>query len=144
MTPEMPAFFGRATAVLGQHAVLHETVRALRTWCASSRSRESRSDLVELMNAFVGQLEAHFAAEESDGYFGTLLTTFPAASASIDRLRTEHASFLLVARALRIQAPEPASQLEVYTSLRNLLDALDRHERAESLLLQHYFRNAQV
>jgi hemerythrin len=139
----MPDFFGRATVVLGQHATLHGILQALRDWCSEGTPSSKLHSPAGLLDDLVSQLETHFAAEESDAYFGTLRGSFPDAEAAIEQLTMEHAAFLDVARSLRVQARELVLPAKLAASLAELLDALGHHERTESLLLRQYFREGQ-
>jgi hypothetical protein len=141
MTPfsNMPAFFGRATAVLGEHASLHQTLDRLHEWCREGQKLPGTPALQRLLQEFVSRLESHFAAEEDAGYFGTLRDAFPVSKDTIERLCAEHASFLVVARNLQDGLQESPPPPEFTLALSMLLDALAAHERAESILLRQYF-----
>ncbi len=146
MTPfsNMPALFGRATAVLGEHARLHVTLGRLRHWCVEGQELDAEPALQELLDEFTLELEAHFAAEEDEGYFGTLITAFPTAAEAVERLRRDHMLFLGTVRALRDMAAAPSQPPELATALGALLDELGRHENDESLLMRRYFSEGQI
>ncbi len=140
----LPALFGRATAVLGEHAELHVTLGKLRQWCVLDHDFEHLSALHELLDEFETQLETHFAAEEDEGYFGTLQTAFPTSSEAVEKLRAEHVVFLGTVRALRGMAAASSRTPELTATLRALLDDLGRHERTESALIRQYFSEGEI
>jgi hypothetical protein len=140
----LPALFGRATVVLGEHAELHVTLGKLRQCCTLDDDFEDPPALHELLDEFETQLEAHFAAEEDEGYFGTLQTAFPTSSEAVEKLRAEHVVFIGTVRALRGMAAAPGRTPELTVTLRALLDDLARHENTESLLIRQYFSEGQI
>jgi hemerythrin len=140
-TLTIPTLFGRATAVLGEHANLHrilDRLRDLRTKVGDGRA-EPRPDRRQLMQEFREQLCAHFAAEEDDGYFGMLVSASPALSTEVARLRREHEEFLLLVQRLVMLAESDGDREEFAVALSGFLDRFNAHEHAENLLLQEFF-----
>lgn len=138
---QMPEFFGRATAVLGDHASLHVSLERLRRCCdgLSEQWPAAAPELTELLDDFLARLKAHFDAEESAGYFGTLVSCWAPAGAQVTRLCAEHREFLETARDLRERAAAHADASELADDLAELLRGLSAHERAEGLLLRQFF-----
>jgi hypothetical protein len=139
----LPSMFGRFTAILKDHAHLGKTLRRLRAMCSALEGDQVTTALDAspplVLRRLRIELAEHFAAEESHGYFGTVIAEVPALSAQVGILKSEHQAMLQAADALLELArdarrwdflPEPA---------RALIDQLERHERAESVLLSGFF-----
>lgn len=136
----MPTFFGRATAVVADHERLRLATDRLRA--LGSALRDAFSEELEpraLLEEFRGQIAEHFAAEESDGYFGELATELPSLNAHVGRLRTDHRRMLELTNDLLRLADDEAGYVELAGGITRLLDHLRSHEHAENLLLQEYF-----
>lgn len=136
----IPTLFGRATTVLGQHASLEPLLVRLATLCDElARGVATSSPAAEqLLEKVIAQMAAHFAAEEDEGYFGTLAQSCPELESEISDLCAEHMKFLLTARWLLANVAacgEPAFA----ATLACLLERFNAHERAENRLLQQFF-----
>jgi hypothetical protein len=136
-----PSLFGRATAVLGEHATLHATLDLLRG--LSSRLLEaspaSDADARTLLEGFSMNVHAHFAAEENDGYFGTLVEDCPELGERVASLEAEHGAMRAeLARLLELSL-DARSERELGQGLAALLDRFLSHERSENAILQEFF-----
>jgi hypothetical protein len=135
-----PSLFGRATAVLGEHAALLQTVRELRELCGGLRDAEGRPAVVvsRLLDDFSEQLLAHFAAEEAGGYFGAVVTECPHLSTRVERLRGEHGEMARAIGPVRALAGDAAGHRELAGLLSDLLGVLEEHEQGESLVMRDF------
>ena len=139
----LPSLFGRFTAIFQDHEDLSETLRRLRKMCAALD--DGRAPLLpELEPSLLVvdlrlHLGAHFSAEESEEYFGTVMEEAPSLAPQIAALKWEHLTMLQAADMLCGLARDQSrwSQLSVPTL--ELIKQLERHERAESILLRHLF-----
>jgi hemerythrin len=140
-TFSIPTLFGRATAVLDQHATLHVLLKRLREACASSAkgSSESRTDRRRLIEEFGERLSVHFAAEEDEGYFGMMASVSPALRAKVTRLREEHTEFLALVQRLLTLAEVAPDRKEFTETLQAFLERFNAHEHAENRLMQEFF-----
>ena len=137
----LPTLFGRATAVLGEHATLREIVDQLENVCRSSGDggAQPAAHHAQLIEQFRNLLFKHFAAEEDPGYFGTLVKAMPALGGEISRLCMEHQVFRLEVQRLIELSGAANKRDEFGVRLASLLDRFREHERSENLLIQEYF-----
>jgi hypothetical protein len=138
----LPSLFGRFTAIFQDHARLGTTLKDLRSMCVTLEARESLPAAVwpgRLLEDLRIDLSGHFAAEEAESYFGTIAKEAPLLAPRIGRLKDEHASMLSAIPALCGFAEKPSPRTELSAATRKLLSELERHERAESLLLRELF-----
>jgi hypothetical protein len=140
VTVALPDLFGRATTVWGEHAALRATLSRLRRFSVVTGDErpEDDAELRDLLARFSEQLLEHFAAEEHEEYFGTLIADCPRLADPIARLRTEHRE-MMGAIVLLKSLVSSGDRLEFASRLGNLLDQFLAHERAENLLLQEFF-----
>lgn len=135
----IPHLFGRFTAVIAGHRDLALTLLELRSVCAALEDDQPLAVEQAAPPVLIGRLRAdlseHFAAEESDGYFGALLTEEPALSPRIAELEQEHDLMLQIVDALYALALDTKRWAELPRATRELLSLIDRHERAESMLV---------
>jgi hypothetical protein len=143
MSKPFPTLFGRATAVLDEHMTLRTTLGQLREYCARlvHVGRRIEPEPASVINYFLQQLRAHFAAEEADGYFGTLAASGPNARDHVVALRAEHKEMLATAESLRVLAVHSHDSLNLAAALSKLLDLFDRHERRETELLREFLQH---
>jgi len=137
----IPTFFGRATVVLGEHAHLHTIVAELRELLArlDGKGTNSESDSQRLVHELYDKLEKHFAAEESEGYFGTLVAESPALASTVEHLLSEHREFLVTVRRLLDLSASAKYRAEFAVTLSGFLARFEVHEHAENRLLQEFF-----
>lgn len=141
--PPLPSMFGRFTAILQDHAHLAKTLRRLRAMC-SALAGDQVTTALDLSPPLVLrrlriELAEHFAAEESHAYFGTVIAEAPALSAQVAFLKSEHQAMLQAADALVELARDARRWDYLPEPVRALIDQLERHERAESVLLSGMF-----
>ena len=142
----IPTLFGRATAVLGDHARLHVLLDQLRKIANPEEgpALELELELFALVCEFEKKLSEHFAAEEDDGYFGTLTATVPALAGEVDRLCNEHDEFALMVQAL-VQLSRSAEDIGPFRlALKDFLERFRAHELAETRVLQTFFQRSGV
>jgi hemerythrin len=136
----MPTLFGRGTAVFKQHADLRPLV---------SRLRQQATDLVlgkphdeaEVEGAlaeFFNQLLAHFAAEEDEGYFGTLIDDHPGLSIRVEHLMGEHEEMVDAIERLKMLGQRGGCARDLGLGLTTLLDRFEKHERDENALMRTF------
>jgi hypothetical protein len=147
MSATTPTLFGRITALQPDHDELPEMV---------GRLRELQATLNELGHAAPAQplyriqdlalqLYAHFAAEESEAYFGALISEHPSLGPRIDNLRLDHELMVRTLASLPVRAAAGATGRELSIVLGDVLDLLQAHERRENLLMQdHLLRDEGV
>src|SRR5690242_10247514 len=133
----LPSLFGRFTAILQDHEHLGTTLKELRSMCAALEATERlplELSPARLLEDLRTDLSGHFAAEEAESYFGTIIEEAPPLAPRIGQLKSEHAAMLGVLGALCEVAVDAARALELCQATRVLIAELERHERAESLL----------
>ena len=139
----LPSLFGRFTAIFKDHDHLAKTLRQLRAMCAAledgqqSLPAELAPDV--LIVHLRDDLSEHFAAEETDDYFGIVLAEAPALASAIAGLKWEHLIMLRGAEVLCGIANDPTRWAQLPAPTHELIGQLERHERAESGLLRQLF-----
>lgn len=126
-----------------EHRDLRQTVAHLRRLCAALEdgqelNEDSRSP-ASLLGELLSDLSEHFAMEEGEAYFGTLVDEAPALDSRIAELKLEHTIMLHGVGVLCSIASDPKRWAELPRPTRELLSLLERHERAESQLLGEFF-----
>src|SRR5438105_2143976 len=136
----LPSLFGRFTAIFQDHDRFAETLRSLRATCAALEAGnvEFPGELTpaKLLRDLEHELARHFKSEESDEYFGTLVTEAPELYWPVAGLVVEHRTMLRSAQVLAEIAEGSHRWLELPQATRALLSQLEQHERAESKLLR--------
>lgn len=140
MTETVPSLFGRVTAIQGEHARLHLTLNRLLAMCAALERRWTLVTDIEpevLTRDLSAALSAHFHSEESDDYFGTIVTEHPHLLRDIDRLKAEHVRMLDAAANLTALAVGK-HWAELVAETRRLVAELKTHEVAETALMHEF------
>ncbi len=139
----LPSLFGRFTSILQGHHHLGKTIGRLRVMCAALEDGQSRFAPEIVPGALIRELRAdlgeHFAAEESDAYFGTVLEEAPALASEIAGLKWDHLDLLRAADVLCGFAGDQSRWSQLPGPTRELMGHLDRHEISESALLRNLF-----
>lgn len=138
----IPSLFGRFTAILQDHEHLGTTLKRLRVMCVTLEGPSPELDAIKpaaLLEDLRTDLSGHFAAEEAESYFGTIVEEAPHLAHGIAQLRTEHAAMLGAIAALCRLAEDAERVAELCRATRKLIGELEQHERAESLLLRELF-----
>jgi hemerythrin len=136
----IPTLFGRGTAIFKEHDDLRPMIARLRvhaTGLALGRT-SSELDVETLLDRFFDQLLAHFAAEENEGYFGTLVADYPDLSVHVERLMLEHEEMVDAVERLRALAEQPARTRDLGIGLLELLGQFEGHEQEESILMRTF------
>lgn len=129
-----------AEVVLEDHAGLQRAAARLRELCVALRTEPASADLGAevLIEEFEDLLIPHFAAEQAEEFFGSLVTEEPRLLQRVERLQAEHGEMAealdRIAEFARTSPPGPV----LATRLTRLLDAFDTHERAENALMQEF------
>jgi len=131
----LPSLFGRFTAILRDHEHLGTTLKELRAMCSALEAQRSVPDASRLLQDLRADLSGHFAAEEAESYFGTIVEESPSLAPRIGELKHEHESMLVALVALGLLADDPTRANELARAARLLIAELERHERAESQLI---------
>jgi CBS domain-containing protein len=143
--PNPPAPFASARAadwfqhVRLQHGELDATIDRLRALCASTSvclpEARWRALLARELRIFREQLETHLAYEEEGGYLSELETGDEDHVGAVRRLAAEHEA--LRASLARLEGPDEKRRSvdEQRAGIARLLDALERHEREEEVVL---------
>jgi hypothetical protein len=146
MPQPLPSLFGRFTAILRDHDHLAQTLRELRVMCAAiADGRDALpSELTpaRLIGELRDDLAEHFEAEESDDYFGVVVDEEPELTSQIAALKWEHLAMLRAVDALVRLAEDRSRWPQLPSPTRDLISQLERHERAESVLLRNLFSSA--
>lgn len=131
----LPSLFGRFTAILRDHEHLGTTLKSLRAMCTALEARDAVPESAGLLAQLHADLSGHFAAEEAESYFGTMVQESPSLAPRIGQLKDEHVQMLSALVALGSLADDPMMAAELSLGARRLIAELERHERDESLLL---------
>lgn len=131
----LPSLFGRFTAILRDHEHLGTTLKSLRAMCSALEAREPVPQSARLLGDLHADLSGHFAAEEAESYFGTIVQECPSLAPRIGQLKHEHVDMLRQLVALGSLAEDPTRAAELSFATRQLIAELERHERAESVLI---------
>ena len=139
----LPDLFGRFTVVMREHRDLRHTVADLRRMCAALEDglelkADSRSP-PSLLGELQSDLSEHFAMEEAEAYFGTVVAEAPTLDARVAELKVEHVLMLHGVGVLCSIASDRSRWPELPRPTRELLSLIERHERAESQLLGEFF-----
>jgi hypothetical protein len=135
--------FGRYTAILSEHEHLGTTLRRLGDMCTALEAREGAPpppglEPARLIGAFISELSEHFAAEEADGYFGTMARERPALASTIAELEAEHARMLETLRELLAAAGDQRRAAFVAHGVRRIIHQLRAHEHRETRVMQGF------
>lgn len=139
----LPSLFGRFTSIFQEHDRLGKTMRRLRAMCVALDEAQAPlpPDLApeRLLSDLCADLAEHFAAEEADEYFGTVVDEAPALGGQIAGLKSEHVMMLEAAQMLKQLAMDESRWALLPSPTRELVAQFERHERAESTLLRQLF-----
>lgn len=129
-----------AEMVLEDHAELQGAAARLRELCVALRAEAASADLgaCVLIEEFEDLLIPHFAAEQAEEFFGSLVTEEPRLLQRVERLQAEHWEMAealdRIAEFARGLPPGPL----LAARLTQLLDSFDTHEHAENELMQDF------
>jgi len=137
----LPDLFGRATLVLSQHAMLRDSVEAIRKRRETvvDQSGPPSPELLAMVMDFGRQLLAHFAVEERKEYFGALTEESPELLEPVAELKREHREMERLIGELQ----KAATTQQFVTLLAQLLDRFALHERREAGMLEKFFCDAE-
>lgn len=140
MSTATPTLFGRITAVQRDHTALLEMVAKLRGLQATliGLDRDSPAQPLHLVQDFALLLYDHFAEEESDVYFGALVSERPSLAPRVENLRSDHERIVRTLASIPVKAAAGTAGRELSTLLGEVLDFLQAHERRENLLMQDF------
>jgi hypothetical protein len=129
-----------AATVLEDHADLFRIVARLRRLCALLRggSPPAAGAVVALLEDFEDHLIPHFAAEQAEEFFGSLVTDQPRLLGQVDRLQAEHREMASGLATLQVFAEGAPRGPELALRLEHLLDQFEAHEHAENALMQEF------
>ena len=147
-TASLPTLFGRFTIVSGEHQRLSTTLRQLGEMClaleAGNGEHSPDSHPLQLLAALHLTLRRHFATEEAEGYFGAVAGERPSLLPSIAGLRAQHTAMLQTTAELAAISADERRWAELSAPTLCLIERLQAHERAESLLLRDFFAPAEA
>ncbi len=140
----LPTLFGRVTTTFSGHDHLGSTLEVLRRMCMALESEASTALDAELtpgplISDLLGNLSQHFAAEETDAYFGAVVAERPIFLRRILELKAEHAAMLETLLELRGMADDRLRWNAIAVPMLRFIGALHAHEQVEAMLLQEYF-----
>ena len=119
---------------------LLETVGRLRELCVAVRGNHAPVDraAAALILRFEDLLIPHFAAEEAEEFFGSLVTDRPSLLRRGARLQAEHGEMAEALACLLEFTRTGPPAVELGVRLARFLDWLDGHEHAEDALMQEF------
>lgn len=135
-----PTLFGRPMSVLAESRALRSTVSELRSVCLSLMGRTPRAfvDADRALTDFSGRLSSYFDAKESSAHFRTIVEECPSLGERASSVVQNHESLKQsVSWVLGLTARANATRLARHIG--TVLDKFERHEDAESELLQDFF-----
>lgn len=138
----LPSIFGRFTAILKEHDHLGKTLVELRKMCDVVEAGQACSPELapaRLLEELRTDLSAHFSAEESPNYFGTVIEELPSLAPDVAALKWEHLAMLASVNRLLDLTSVPVQRRELCEGTRELIAQLEQHERAESVVLRRLF-----
>lgn len=103
--------------------------------CSALEAERSVPEAPRLLEELHAGLSGHFAAEEAESYFGTIVEESPSLAPRIRQLKHEHERMLVALLAMGVLAADPTRATELGRATRLLIGELERHERAESRLI---------
>lgn len=135
-----PLLFGRVTAVLGEHAKLHELVHRLRDLAIALRQQGAGEGprARQVLDELIPTMKAHFQAEEAEAYFGTLRASVPSLNEPIDALCAEHQGFVQRAHELRERLQGEPDAVELGLELGDFVERFLAHERVEGRIIREF------
>jgi uncharacterized protein (UPF0335 family) len=89
-----------------------------------------------LIEEFEDLLLIHFAAEEAEEFFGSLVTEEPRLLDRVARLQDEHAELAAAVDELLESCHSEAPRTQLAERIQRFLERLDAHECAENELMQ--------
>jgi hemerythrin len=136
----IPTLFGRVTTVFKEHDDLRPMIAGLRKHAIELAlgRRPSELDVEDVLDRFFDQLLAHFAAEENEGYFGTVIEDYPDLSVNVERLMAEHEEMVDAIERLRVLAADPDRSRDLGLGLLSLISQFEGHEHEESILMRTF------
>lgn len=141
----LPTFFGRATAASAQHVHLATLLKELTTVCVSLECdlHAAASQPLRLLDDLEQEMRNHFLAEESEGYFGTLVAELPALLPRIAELRADHTRMMEIIGELRRLVGDVSACSELASGASALNERFKAHERIEADLLRDFLLEGQ-
>ncbi len=132
---------GITEAVLEGHAELDKTVSRLRGLCVALHDGHTPADgdPASLIEEFEAQLLPHFAAEEAEEFFGSLVTDQPSLLKRVELLQDDHIGMAEALDALQNFAESGPTGPDLAVRITQFLDRFDAHEHAENELMQEFF-----
>ena len=126
---------GAADTVLDDHAALTRAAKTLRELC-DARSNDAAVDLARPIQQFRARLLIHFAAEEAEDFFESVVKSQPGLVQRAMHLQGEHAELAFALECLFVLAKTAPRKPELAARLVRFLDRFELHEHAENALLQ--------
>lgn len=129
-----------ADAVREDHADLDRIAARLREVCAALRNGQAAADAqpVGLIEEYEDLLIAHFAAEQAEEFFGSLMTDQPSLLQRVEHLQDEHGKLAEALEQLLEFAKNGPPGSDLAVRIRAFLDRFDTHEDAENALMEEF------
>jgi hypothetical protein len=141
-----PTLFGRPEIVVSRSFTLSSTLFQLRgaTSSLSNEVPEAFSAASRLLSDFSGQLAGYFEARGSGSYFDAIAEECPSLEPRARELQHELGDLkeCFATAAAFAAGRDKICTTGLSTRIDHLLDAFERHERAERELLQDFFLRA--
>jgi len=133
-------FAGVAEAMLDGYAGIDVRIQQLRELCVALRDGQgpTPADPAELIEDLECEVIPHFAAEQLEEFFGSLITDDPSLLDRVARLQAEHGELAEAFGRLVKLAECKTPPLALAEGVELLLDRLEAHEQAERTLMQRF------
>ncbi len=143
-----PSLFGRPSGAIAVVRELMSSADALRDFSVSLIADDSGAapGAGRMLSQFEGQLCAYFDAEESSGYFDRLSETDETFRTRVDAFQRTRDGLRLDVACLGhlLRSTVAADTCDLGHRIGGVIDEFDRHEDAETELLQDFFRYEHV
>jgi len=132
--------------LIAEHRRIHRMLRLARTTIVASGGPDgdaTGADVARVLRQVRGELEHHFAQEESGGCLDEVVSRCPSLSAEARRIEAEHPQLLDSVDRLIAQAMDGDQSVEkrvaLWRGFDELCRQLDAHETAENAMLRKGF-----
>jgi hypothetical protein len=131
-----PSIFGPSGAGQPEQGRLDATLARVGELCRELETGQSDLDPRRVLSELRADLALHFALEEGDTHFGTIVRERPALTRAVEGLKQEHLALLEQLDALRTEAQTSEQRADLDASTIALIRAFREHEHKEGELVQ--------
>lgn len=138
-----PSPFETPNSALPEAAALRSSISALRGVCESLLRNEPEALHAArgMLADFSARLSVYLSSEEGDGHFEAIVDECPGLDSRVRRLERTHDALRgsIASACLLARDEENSDGPSLGRHIEQLLDELERHERAQNQLLQDFF-----